>query len=120
MYALVLTVHACIHELIPPIRLYFIQSGYQIVIESINIVQYLLGGRFQYYVIDQTFVDIPASALGQYSPPQTYQGEFHVATINLNYSLGCSPNYKPCSVNSIPQCVPEDECSDGKRGRMYV
>ena len=88
-------------------------------IESFVILKYFLSiGSLAIDPIDQTFVEIPASALGEYSPSQNYSGEFHVdfpVTINLSYSLGCSPpNYKLCTVNTVLQCVREYECTNGR------
>ena len=89
------------------------QSGYQLYIES------FLTDKLS--VIDGIFVEIPASALGESSPPQLYSGEFQEqppVTVNLSYSLGCSPNFTLCTVNTVLQCVPEDECVDGKSFSM--
>ena len=85
------------------------QNGYQLVIESFTDSRIL--------VIDFIFIEIPASTLGESSPPQLYSGDFQEqppVTINLSYSLGCSPNYTLCTVSTILQCVPEDECINGK------
>ena len=68
-------------------------------------------------LIDETFVEIPANALGQCSPPQTYPSEILAnvsVTVNLSYSLGCSPNYQLCIVNTTLQCVYADESINGK------
>ena len=89
------------------------QNGYQLYIES------SIDSRLQ--VIDRIFIEIPASTLGGSSPPQLYSGvlqEQPPVTINLNYSLGCSPNFILCTVNTVLHCVPEDECVDGKSCSM--
>ena len=62
--------------------------------------------------IDETFVEIPATTLGQCSPAQTYPSIIHTnvsVTINLSYSLGCYPNYHLCMVNTTLQCVSAEE-----------
>ena len=66
--------------------------------------------------IDETFVEIPPNALGKCSPPQTYPSKIHAnvsVTINLSYSLGCSPNCQLRTVNTTLQCVCADECNNG-------
>ena len=93
------------------------QSGYQLLIQSFVPTNY---GPF---LIDNIFVEVPASILGDVSPPQTYTyvGEFHAdlpVTIDLRYSLGCSPNYTMCSVDSSLQCIPENQCIDGMSNSM--
>ena len=92
--------------------LYITQSGYQLLIQSfINI------GLTQTQLVDNIFIEIPVSKLEEPSSPDIYSGEFQEqppVTINLSYSLGCSPNYTPCNVSTVLQCVPEDECINGK------
>ena len=104
------------------LTLHVLQSGYQLVVRSIVIVHFDPDiGFLAYDWIDQTIVEIPASALGQSSPPQTYPGNIHEVSpvaITLSYSLGCSPKYKLCSVNTVLQCVHEYECIDGKSKKL--
>ena len=108
----------CSHSLDIDQILYILQSGYQLIIESYNkqIINPSTGG-FVLNLIDLIVVEIPACALGQYSFPQTYFGEVHEdlpITVNLSYSLGCSPNYTLCTIATVLQCVLEYECINGK------
>ena len=89
--------------------LYVTQSGYQLLIRSFNFVSLSLIEQ-----IDNVFIKIPASTIEEPSPPDIYLGEFKPVTINLSYSMGCSPGYTLCSVNTVLQCVPEGVCIDGK------
>ena len=95
--------------------LYVLQSGWQLIIDSFIELDSQSGSP-KLDLIDLTIVTISASDLGQYSPPQTYLGEKESmpVAINLSYCLGCSPNYTLCTVNTVPQCVQEHECINGK------
>ena len=95
--------------------LYVLQSGYLLVIDSFVELESQFGST-KLEPIDLTTIDISASDLGHYSPPQTYFGERMPTpvAINLSYCLGCSPNYNMCTVNAVPQCVLEHECINGK------
>ena len=110
------------HALMIPIDLnpvFFIQNGYQLVIEAL-VVNYI-NAQQSFHLLgmnDYVLVEIPASALGQFSSQQTYYGKFYTnssVTINLSYSLGCSPNYTLFTVSTVLQCV-----RDGKSYTMCV
>ena len=98
-----------------------LQKGYLLLIESSVVTDYNHNTTvIVFRPIEETFVGIPANALGQCSPPQTYPSKIHAnmsVTINLSYSLGCSPNYQLCTVNTTLQCVSEDECINGN---LYI
>ena len=96
--------------------LYVLQSGYQLVIDSFVVLKTHFVGVITPGPIDLIIVNISASDFGQYSPPQTYLGrkESMPVAINLGYCLGCSPNYTLCTVDTVPQCVLEHECINGK------
>ena len=83
--------------------LYITQNGYQLLVQSIII------GLTQTQLVDNIFIEIPVSTLEEPSPPDIYAGEFHTVspvTINLSYSLGCSPNYTLCTVNTATSMCP--------------
>ena len=84
--------------------MYILQSGYQLLIHVRSPGEY--DGIF--LLIDQVSVEIPASALGQYSPPQNYLGSYHEdppVILNFSYSLGCSPSYSLCTSGTAYECV---------------
>ena len=95
-----------------------LQRGYLLMIESSVVTYYNPSEKVSTTrPNDETFVEIPANALGQCSPPQTYPSEIHAnvsVTIHFSYSLGCSPNYQLCTVNTTLQCVCAEECINGK------